>query len=191
VYWTSCCPHADREHTGAQLVHALRYKPEGRGLFHRHNPSGPIMALGSPRPLISDYHDYFLGGKGGRYVGLTLPFHAPPVLKSESSNLLESSGPVRACTGIASPSQHPGQILPNLPASHERLSGRGLADGSFEGDQFTALKISTEMHACMHAFSPICSPALWPRVHRVHFIYEALLLCGYWLREHDGLRIQR
>ena len=34
----------------AQLIEALRYKPEGREIiriFHRLNPSGRIMALGS------------------------------------------------------------------------------------------------------------------------------------------------
>jgi len=45
----------------AQLVEALRYKPEGRGfdsrcdgvieIFHRHNPSGRTMALGLTQPL--------------------------------------------------------------------------------------------------------------------------------------------
>jgi hypothetical protein len=42
-----------------QLVEALRYKPEGRGLdsrwsyliFHWLNPSGLTMALGSTQPL--------------------------------------------------------------------------------------------------------------------------------------------
>jgi hypothetical protein len=43
----------------AQLVEALRYKPEGRGfdsgwcqwIFHWPNPSGRTMALGSTQPL--------------------------------------------------------------------------------------------------------------------------------------------
>jgi len=41
----------------AQLVEALRYKPEGRGfdgaieIFHGYNPSGRTMALGSTQPL--------------------------------------------------------------------------------------------------------------------------------------------
>jgi hypothetical protein len=43
----------------AQLVEALRYKPEGRGfdsddvtgIFHWHNPSGRTMTLGSTQPL--------------------------------------------------------------------------------------------------------------------------------------------
>jgi hypothetical protein len=43
----------------AQLIEALRYKPEGRELipddiiriFQWHNPSGRTMALGSTQPL--------------------------------------------------------------------------------------------------------------------------------------------
>jgi len=39
---------------------------------------------------------------GGRCVGLTtLPPYVPTVLKSGSLNLLEPSGPVQACNGIA------------------------------------------------------------------------------------------
>jgi hypothetical protein len=34
----------------AQLVEALRYKPEGRG-FDWHNPFGRTVALGSTQPL--------------------------------------------------------------------------------------------------------------------------------------------
>jgi hypothetical protein len=36
----------------------------------------------------------------GRYVGLTYDSHMPIVLKSASLNLLEPSGPLKACTGI-------------------------------------------------------------------------------------------
>jgi hypothetical protein len=41
----------------AQLVEALRYKPEGRGfdgvieIFRGHNPSGRTMSLGLTEPL--------------------------------------------------------------------------------------------------------------------------------------------
>jgi len=46
-------------HAVAQLVEALRYKPDGRkfkpdgvtGIFHRRNPSDHTMALGSNQPL--------------------------------------------------------------------------------------------------------------------------------------------
>jgi len=54
------------EHAVAQLVEAMRYKPEGRqfdsrwfhwNFFYRHNPSGCTMALGG------EYQQYFLGVK--------------------------------------------------------------------------------------------------------------------------------
>jgi hypothetical protein len=48
-------------HPVAQLVEALRYKPEGRGFasrwchwnFYSHNPSGRTLDLGSTQPLTS------------------------------------------------------------------------------------------------------------------------------------------
>ena len=43
------------------------------------------------------YQEYFLGGKGGRCVGLTI---LTIVLKSGSLNLLEPSGPVQTSSGI-------------------------------------------------------------------------------------------
>ena len=64
----------------AELVEALRYKPEGRGFdsrwchwnfsstysFRPHY--GPVVNSASNR---NDYHEYFLVGKSGRCVGLT------------------------------------------------------------------------------------------------------------------------
>jgi hypothetical protein len=38
-------------HPGAQLVEALRCKPEGHGIFNRHFPSGRTVALGLTQPL--------------------------------------------------------------------------------------------------------------------------------------------
>jgi len=43
----------------------------------------------------------FPGGNGGRCVRLTTLPHVPIVLKSGSLNLLEPSGAVEACNGIA------------------------------------------------------------------------------------------
>jgi len=68
------------------------------------------MALGLTQTLtemstrkISD----FLGGKGGRCVGLTTyHLHVPIVLKSGSLKLLEPSRPVQACHGTALPFRH-------------------------------------------------------------------------------------
>ena len=58
----------------AQLVEALRYKPE----CHWHNPSGRNMALGSTQRLteISIRNISWGGGKGGRCVGLTTLSHS-------------------------------------------------------------------------------------------------------------------
>jgi hypothetical protein len=59
----------------AQLLEALRYKPDGRGLdsqlmslgyFHWLNSFGRTRALASTQPGI------FPGGKGGRCVGLKI-----------------------------------------------------------------------------------------------------------------------
>jgi hypothetical protein len=74
----------------AQLVEALRYKPEGlefdsRGVsleFFIDNPSGRTMALESIQPVTPHSCAYIISG---------------------SLNLLEPSGPVRACTGIGLP----------------------------------------------------------------------------------------
>jgi len=44
----------------------------------------------------NEYQEYFLGGKGGRFIG-------PIVLKSGSFNILEPSGSLQAWNGIALP----------------------------------------------------------------------------------------
>ena len=100
-------------HAVAHLVEALRYKPEGCGFdsrwchwnlsltwfFRPHY--GPGVDSASNR---IEYQGYLLGGKGGWCLRLTtLPFHVPIVLKSGSFNLLEPSGPVQTCNGIALP----------------------------------------------------------------------------------------
>ena len=65
------------------------------GIFHLHNSSGFTMALGSNR---NEYQGYFLGGKGGRYVGLT-------TLPSSCTDCLEiwepqPPGNLRACPAL-------------------------------------------------------------------------------------------
>ena len=57
----------------AQLVKALRYKPECRGFDSRwrHNLSGRIMALGSNQPLTERSTGNISWGKGGRCIELT------------------------------------------------------------------------------------------------------------------------
>ena len=88
-------------HAVAQLVEALRYKSEGRGF----DPSGRTMSLGSTQPLIElSTRNISWGAKGGRCVGLTtLPPSCADCLEIWGLNLLEPSGPVQACNGIALP----------------------------------------------------------------------------------------
>ena len=77
----------------AQLVEALHYRSEGRGVDSRmcHNPSGRIMALGSTQPLTEM-------STWGISWGVKQPVrradNLTTFLKSGSLNLLESSGPV-------------------------------------------------------------------------------------------------
>ena len=61
------------------------------------------MALGLSQPLTEmSTRNIYWGGKGGRCVGLTtLPPSCTVVLKSGGLNLLEPSGSVQACSGIA------------------------------------------------------------------------------------------
>jgi len=75
------------------------------GIFHWHNPSGRTMALGLTQPLTEmTTRNISWGVKRGRCVGLTtLPLSCAECLKSESLNLLEHSGCVQACNGIALP----------------------------------------------------------------------------------------
>jgi len=90
------------------VVKALRYKPAGRGFDSRcchwnfsvtsfRSHYGPGVESASNR---NEYHVYFLGGKGGRCVRLTiLPPSYAVVMKSGNLNLLEPSGPLQACNG--------------------------------------------------------------------------------------------
>jgi len=56
----------------AQLGAALRYKLEGRGVrFPGISLESFTIALGLTQPLIDEYQEYFLGGKGVRCLGLT------------------------------------------------------------------------------------------------------------------------
>jgi hypothetical protein len=97
----------------AQLVEVLFYKPEGRVFDYRwchwnfsltqfFRPHyGPGVASIPNRNITRNIS---CGGKSGRCVRLTLcHLHMPIVLKSGSLNLLEPSGPVKACNGIALP----------------------------------------------------------------------------------------
>jgi hypothetical protein len=71
------------------------------GIFH----SGRTMALQlNSSPKTNEYQEYFLGVKAaGVYGWQPYHLHVPIVLKSGSLSLLEPSGPVQACNGIAVP----------------------------------------------------------------------------------------
>ena len=75
--------------------------PDGvAGIFLRRNPSGCTKALASSQPL-TQYQEYFLGGKGGRCVGLTTlpPSYADclEIWEPQLSGILRA---VQACIGI-------------------------------------------------------------------------------------------
>ena len=75
------------------------------GIFHSHNPSGRTMALGSTQPLteMSTRKISWTVKAASAYGWQPYHLHVPTVLKSGSLNLLETSGPVMACNGIALP----------------------------------------------------------------------------------------
>jgi hypothetical protein len=75
------------------------------GIFHRHNPSGCTMALGltQPRTEMSTRNISSKVKAAGATGWQPYHLHMLTVLKSGSLNLLEPSGPVQACNGIALP----------------------------------------------------------------------------------------
>jgi len=86
-------------HALAQLVEALRCKPEGRGfdgIFHWH------VVLGSTHPLteMSTRNISWVVKVVGLYGRQRNHLHVSTVLISRSLNLLEPSGTAQACTGI-------------------------------------------------------------------------------------------
>jgi len=110
VYWEG--------HVVAQMIEALRYKPEGRGFdsrwchwnfsltysFRAHY--GPGVDSDSNR---NEYQEYFLGGKGGRCVGLTtLPPSCAVYLEIWES---EPPATLRTRNGIALPLHLPLRLL--------------------------------------------------------------------------------
>jgi hypothetical protein len=84
----------------ATILKVMGSIPDGiTGIFHWHNPSNLTVALGSTQ---LEYQKYFLVVKAaGASAWQPYHLHVPIVLKSGSLNLLEPSGPVQACNGIA------------------------------------------------------------------------------------------
>jgi hypothetical protein len=74
------------------------------GIFHWHNPSvphyGPVVDWASNR---NEYQEYFLVGKGGRCVGLTLPTSCADCLEIWEPQPPGTLRIVQACNGIALP----------------------------------------------------------------------------------------
>jgi len=75
------------------------------GIFHWRNPAGRTMALGLTQPLteMSTRNISWRVKAAGAYDWQPYHLHVPMFLKSGSLNLLESSGPVQAYSGIALP----------------------------------------------------------------------------------------
>ena len=70
--------------------------------FHWHNPSGRTMALETTQPLTEmSTRNISWGVETAGALGWPYHLHVPTVLKSGSLNLLEPSGSVQACNGIA------------------------------------------------------------------------------------------
>jgi len=66
-----------------------------------HNSSGRAVVFAYTRPVTeNENQEYFLEGKGGRYLGLTTLQPSYVVWKSGSLNLLKPSGSVQDCIGI-------------------------------------------------------------------------------------------
>jgi len=98
-------------HAVAQLVEALRYKPEGSRFdsrwchwnFSLTQSFRPHYVPGDDSDSNrNEYQEYFLGVKAASTYGWQLYYlHVLIVLKSGSLSLLEPSGSVQACNGIA------------------------------------------------------------------------------------------
>ena len=96
-------------HAVAQLVQALRRKVAGSipdgviGIFYWHNPSGRTMALGMTQPLteMSTRNISWRVKAAGAYNWQLYYLRVLIVLKFGSLSLLEHSGTVQACNGIA------------------------------------------------------------------------------------------
>ena len=75
------------------------------GIFHWHNPSGCTMALVLtwPQTEMRTRNISWRVKAACAYGWQPYHFHEPTAMKSGSLNLLEPSGPVQACNGIALP----------------------------------------------------------------------------------------
>jgi len=100
AWWCSWLRHCAASRKVASLI------PDGViGIFHWHNPPGRTKALGLTQTLTEmSIRNISWGVKAAGAWGWQLyRLHVLIVLKSGSLNLLEPSGPVQACNGIALP----------------------------------------------------------------------------------------
>ena len=72
------------------------------GISRHHRDSIPDRPARSQKKR-NEYQEYFLGGKGGRCLRLTLPPSCAVVTKSGNLNFLEPFGHLQACNGTALP----------------------------------------------------------------------------------------
>jgi hypothetical protein len=108
--------HREVGHVVAQLLEALCYKPEGLSLKNSNDTIGnrsrdlPVRSA-VPQPLrhrgplteMSTRNNSWGVTVTGAYGWHPYHLHVPTVFKSGSLKLLEPSGPVQACNGIALP----------------------------------------------------------------------------------------
>jgi hypothetical protein len=78
---------------------------DGVIIFHWPNPSDPTLALVATQPLTEMNTRIISWGvkEADAYSWQPYHLHVPIILKSGSLNLLELSGQVQACTGVALP----------------------------------------------------------------------------------------
>jgi hypothetical protein len=100
MWWRSWLRHCATSQKVKGLI------PDGvTGIFHWHNPYSCTTALRLTQPLTEmSTRNISWSVKAASAQGWP-PYHlhVPTVLKSGSINLLEPSGPVQACNGIALP----------------------------------------------------------------------------------------
>ena len=144
-----------KRHPVAQLVEPLRCKPEGRGfdsdgvigIFQWQNPSGRTMALGLIQPLTGMSTSNISWGvkAAGAYGWQPYHLHVPTVLKCGSLILLEPSGPVQTCNGIAL------SFIVNIRLTKDRQELKN----NLQNTSFVHIyaHLWTFVHICAHLFA--------------------------------------
>ena len=159
------------EHTVAQLVEALRYKPEGRGFDSRW--CHWILSLTSFRPHYdpgvdsasnrNEYQEYFLDGEGGWCVGLT-------TLPPSYADCLEiwdpqPPGTLNACLR---------PVMGLLKKTNMCFSGRpSVASGCSRKASFLGLGRNTGSTGCLYFFNDARRSYITVRSVRSHYSLPA------------------